>query len=192
MFNWLKNKFKRRHSVPTNEVLEPTVQETTISIKEQVEVECEKPKRIKKCGFCEQEGHDVRKCDQLNTHLNELRQYLKNSTNYSIIDVRKHLKKIDDFILGKYIDKHNINDYMYEYCSIYYDNNITRKNMNIELLIGYYCVLPLHPEIKIKRQRFKKRPTTTTNHEYEKRTKNDIFTPAFFITPQGLTVGLKI
>ena len=51
MFNWLKNKFKRRHSVPTNEVLEPTVQETTISIKEQSEVEREKPKRIKNVDF---------------------------------------------------------------------------------------------------------------------------------------------
>jgi hypothetical protein len=43
---------------------------------------------------------------------------------------------------------------MYNKCSVYYDSNIKGtkgSELNMKLMIGYLCVVPLHPGILIKR-----------------------------------------
>lgn len=86
-----------------------------------------------------------------------IEDYCSNVVNQvNLPETRKFLSTIDKDVIRRYIAKHNISNYMYENCSQYYDNNINlrdNKKNNIELIIGYLCVLPLHPEIKIKRQR---------------------------------------
>jgi hypothetical protein len=120
-----------------------------------------KIKKIKKCSFCKQTNHNVRNCEQLNEKFEEITNHFKNYENKTNIpSAKEFLILFDKFILNKYIKKYNINNFMYYNCSIYYDNNINNKNKTIELIIGYLCVLPLHPEIKIKRVKKEKKQTT--------------------------------
>ena len=48
---------------------------------------------------------------------------------------------------------------LFRSCAIYYENNINKtsgKERIIQLIIGYECVLPAHPEIRIKKTQLKK------------------------------------
>ena len=105
----------------------------------------------KHCSYCRDLSHTIRTCPTMNEELDKITQYCSNQTN--IIDVKQYLKTFEKPIIDRYIKKHNINSSMCNYCSDYYNNVIKpSKEKNIDLLVGYLCVLPLHPEIKHKRQ----------------------------------------
>lgn len=121
-------------------VVEPVVEEKII-----------KEPKIKHCSFCNNTNHIISKCQIVNDAMYDITNKLKN--NNDIVSARKYLQNINKILLKRYISVNSINKYMYRNCSIYYDNNISKlKDKDIELIIGYLCVLPFHPEIKIQRE----------------------------------------
>jgi len=141
--------------------------------------------------FFKKNDHNIKKCESINNEIDKITEYCSNNENQTNIPkTREYLNSIDKIVLNRYVVKYNIKKYMYKNCSVYYDNNISsNKNIhakNIELIIGYNCVLPLHPEIKIKRQ---SRNIKNRTEEYNHPNRQQFLNPGVFVTTQGVTVG---
>lgn len=110
---------------------------------------------IKRCKYCRQIDHNISKCELIEIEISKIPQYCSVNIN-DIPNVRDYLTQTNKIVLERYVTKSNLLNYMRHNCSVYYDNNIyNAKNShlkNVELVIGYLCVLPFHPEIKIQRQ----------------------------------------
>lgn len=131
----------------------------------------------KKCGYCRNVGHNVSNCQSIIQEFEKITYYFsipENLVSENIIKTRNFLLGFDNFILSRYLTKYKIFNYMYYECSKYFDN--ASGNKNIELLVGYFCVLPFHPEIRIKRVRTRNIP----NHPK---------TPSKISFPQKFNVG---
>lgn len=124
------------------------------------EVEVHIPRKTPSCSFCNATSHNIIKCEQVKAQLEEIKVYCSVPTHQAnIIGTTTWLRTFDNRVLARYIITHNINSYMWNNCAIYYENNISRtsgKEKNIQLIIGYECVLPAHPEIRIKKEQLKK------------------------------------
>lgn len=146
-----------------------------------------KQKKEKCCSYCCENKHNISKCEKMNDELNKITEYCSHYENQTNIPKTKEfLKKIDNVVIKRYVKIHKIRNYMYHNCSQYYDN-IEKNNNNIELIIGYLCVLPLHPELKIKR--------TSTKKVYEQQPiqrKHNNFNAGLFVGPQGVEFGVGL
>ena len=107
------------------------------------------------CSFCKCPDHKITKCPQITQGIAKIKTYCSSYSNQQNIPATiKWLEQLDEKILNRYVIAYNIDNYMWNNCSQYYMNNIEGKRKKyklIELIIGYNCVLPLHPEIRIKR-----------------------------------------
>jgi hypothetical protein len=143
--NWLFGLFRRENMSVKNLVKNPETEE----------VKKERSVKEKRCSYCKGAGHNVKTCVSMNAQMDAITSYFSKYKNRMDIDGSKaHLLTIDKKVINRYLEKHNIRNYMYSMCSVYYDNNIRgtkRGDLNVKLMIGYLCVLPLHPEIIIKR-----------------------------------------
>ncbi len=113
-------------------------------------------KKTPACSYCQSVEHNIIKCVQVKTQLDQIKTYCSNPAHQqNVIETTNWLKQFDNRVLARYIIVHNINSYMWNNCAVYYSNNIDRtsgKEKNIQLIIGFECVLPAHPEIRIKRE----------------------------------------
>lgn len=133
--------------------------------------------KAKCCSYCGENNHTISKCDIMNNKLQNMVNYCSEYENQiNIPKTKLFLEKIDKKVIKRYITQKNIRIYMYHNCSQYYDHSV---NNDIDLIIGFLCILPLHPEIKIPRQISSK--TTTT------KPKPHI---GLFLNSSGLDVGL--
>lgn len=140
-----------------------------------------KQKKEKCCSFCGENNHNISKCEKINNELNKITDYCSHYENQTNIPkTRDFLEKINNIVINRYVIKHKIKSYMYYKCSQYYDNSV---NNNIDLIIGYLCVLPLHPEIKIQRTKKQK------IHEKQNIQDNNLGV-GFVVGPNGINVGL--
>lgn len=191
--NWFSN-----NNTPAINVIPNNEEEGHVEVAE-VAVKIEKVKKQateKHCGFCKETGHNIRNCETLHNALDNITDYCSSCRNQTNLPkVRMYLSEFDKAVINRYISKYNISNYMYHHCSVYYDNHIrsikTRFLKNVELIIGYLCVLPLHPEIKIKRQSRKNANTGNKNNRQNYNV-NDYYMPHLFMTTQGLSVGYGI
>ena len=121
-------------------------------VEDEIDNNCELPIKNKKekcCSYCKDPTHSINKCEKVMIELNNITEYCSEYENQlNIPKTRKFLSSLDKKIIDRYVKKNNIRTFMSDHCYNYYDNN---QNSNIELIIGYLCVLPLHPEIKNKR-----------------------------------------
>ena len=149
--NWLFGLFRRENvsvKVPVKEpeTLEVKKNKKTVDVRDVTE---------KKCGYCGQVGHNIKTCVSMNSQMDEITSYFSKHENRMDIDGSKaYLLTIDKKVINRYLEKYKIRDYMYNKCSVYYDSNIKGtkgSELNMKLMIGYLCVVPLHPEIIIKR-----------------------------------------
>ncbi len=113
-------------------------------------------KKTPACSYCQSVEHNIIKCVQVKTQLDQIKTYCSDPAHQqNVIETTNWLKNFDNKVLARYIIVHNINSYMWNNCAVYYSNNIDRtsgKDKNIQLIIGFECVLPAHPEIRIKRE----------------------------------------
>jgi len=118
------------------------------------------PKKIPACSYCSATTHNIIKCEQVKAQLEQIKTYCSDPAHQAnVIGTTTWLKTFDNKVLARYIITHNIGSYMWNNCAIYYANNIEKtsgKDKNIQLIIGYECVLPAHPEIRIKKEQLKK------------------------------------
>lgn len=149
-------------------------------------------KAEKHCSYCKDINHTISKCDKMNYELEKITQYcslIENQNN--IPETRKYLQSINNTIISRYAVKNKIRRFMYNNCFQYYVNNIEPcKNIfykNVELIIGYLCVLPLHPEIRIKKVSQPKAPQPVHCH---KNHNNGNF--GVFVGTQGVGVGFML
>jgi hypothetical protein len=109
------------------------------------------------CSFCKGGEHNITKCPEATNLITKIKTYCSEYANQQNIPATmKWLDQFDKKILDRYVTVSNINNYMWYHCSVYWTNNIeglNGKNKLIQLIIGHDCVLPLHPEIRIKRVR---------------------------------------
>jgi hypothetical protein len=120
--------------------------------------EDKKVKKDKKCSFCRQTGHCIRNCPQINDEFNKITEYFSNYENkVNVVKAKEYLLEFDPIIISRYIIKNRIELKLEYDCFIYYNNikysneYTSSRDRNIELLIAYLVVLPLHPEMKIRR-----------------------------------------
>lgn len=132
-------------------------------------------KKTPACSYCQSVEHNIIKCVQVKTQLDQIKTYCSDPTHQqNVIETTNWLKTFDNKILSRYIITHNINSYMWNNCSVYYTNNIDRtsgKDKNIQLIIGFECVLPAHPEIRIKRE-YKKFGSNNDKYNHDHNSKN--------------------
>lgn len=189
----ISNVFRKKENTTTlsKDIIVDIEVETNVD----TETKIQKHKEPKKCAFCKEIGHDIRKCEQVNNKLEEISNYfLIYENQVNIPKAKEFLETFDKLILNIFESKYKIKNYMCNNCSVYYDNNIyIKKNQIVELLIGYLCVLPLHPEIKIKRnKRNKINKHSNSNSNQINRNNKNMFDGNVFITPQGLSYGIKL
>lgn len=134
---------------------------------EQNEVEEEQyPKLILKkppaCSYCQSLEHNIKTCVEMNQQLDSIKTYCIESLNsQNVIKLTTYLNTYNEKVLQRYINIKKIDSYMFNNCVEYYNGNISElkgKDKYIQLIIGYEHILPLHPEIRIKRV-YKKRVT---------------------------------
>ncbi len=116
------------------------------------------PKKAPACSHCKSIQHNIKTCPQMNESINAIKTYcnnfLVNQNNLTVFSVSNYLNTWDENILKRYVNVKQINSFMFTNCVEYYNGNIdglVGKDRYIQLIIGYECVLPLHPEIRIKR-----------------------------------------
>lgn len=126
-------------------------------------------KKTPACSYCNGTTHNIIKCEQVNTQLEQIKTYCSETSHQTnVIGTTTWLKTFDNRVLARYIIIHNINSYMWNNCVVYYANNIEKisgKDKNIQLIIGYECVLPAHPEIRIKKDQIKKHKDSNENNK---------------------------
>ncbi len=193
MFNFMKKIFKRDVKDTNNNVqpfnLEQDDEEfDDIILYNEINIQVKKEKH---CSFCKDPSHTITKCDKMNYEIDKITEYcsiIENQIN--IPETRKYLQSIDSVIINRYVTKNKIKDYMYNNCYQYYNNNIklTRNTnqKNIELIIGYLCVLPLHPEIRNKKEPKNKKQIV---HCHKNHNNNNI---GLFVGTQGVGVGFML
>jgi hypothetical protein len=106
-------------------------------------------KKQSHCSYCNDTSHKINTCQLATDILMSITEKLSN--NNDIPFARTYLQKIDKKLIKRYVTKHHLDTYMYRNCyNYYYDCIDTAEDKNIELIIGYLCVLPFHPELKTK------------------------------------------
>ncbi len=127
-------------------------------------------KKTPACSYCQSVEHNIIKCVQVKTQLEKIKTYCSDPAHQqNVIETTNWLKNFDNRVLARYIITHNINSYMWNNCAVYYSNNIDRtsgKEKNIQLIIGFECVLPAHPEIRIKREQKSYLKSYNKNRDY--------------------------
>jgi hypothetical protein len=148
--------------------------------------EQENDKKEKCCSYCHENNHNILKCEKMNNELNELTNYCSQYENQiNIPKTKEFLEKLNNAVIKRYVKKHNLKRYMYNNCSQYYDNSV--KN-DIDIIIGYLCVLPLHPEIKIKRTTYKKEKYTKVKPNRHRQHNNY----GIFFGTNGIHIGFGL
>lgn len=179
--------FKSKAAVESDNVKSEAAVESDNNVTVSDAEEVQRPPVTRVCSHCHQSDHTIRQCVVMNTALREMVDYCtSNATN--IPKVRTYLNTIDAKVVFRYTATHKLRHYLYTYCPQYYDNNCvrgTRLNNNIELIIGYLCVLPLNPQMKVKREKSK---TSTTAQQQD-----DFLSPHMYIGMNGqVGLGLKL
>lgn len=142
---------------------------------------------VKRCSYCRNETHKINNCQLVNDMMSEITSRVTN--NKDIPSVRDYLRGIDKKIILRYVSKRGLRRYMYQNCSVYYDSHISKsRESEIELIIGYLCVLPYHPEILIERK-YKK--SIKESYDDGKRNKNDNFI-FMSVGSNGLGLGFRL
>lgn len=157
-------------------------------------------KKTPACSYCNGTTHNIIKCEQVKAQLEQIKTYCTDPAHQAnVIGTTDWLKTFDNRVLARYIITHNINSYMWNNCAVYYANNIDKtsgKDKNIQLIIGYECVLPAHPEIRIRKNQIKKYKPESHKKSYdrfENSNKSDInFLRTGLIMGTGIAAGIAI
>ena len=184
MFKALKSIFTRK---PKEEVFEEVYMEL-------IQEETPKEPVTKLCSFCKKCDHNIRHCDAMNSQLQQITDYCSsNQTN--IPKTRAYLNTIDKRVIYRYVQSNKLYSYMYQNCQEYFNNNCkhgTKLKKYIEVIIGYLCVLPLNPQIKIKRKSTDKK-THITEIETPIHYNFNIPRPGVYLNSDGeLSIGLRL
>lgn len=126
---------------------------------ENVKICKEKPSDF--CGFCRQKEHNINTCALLQNEFSKIEEYCSIYNNQiNLSETRLWLKNnIDNNAMKLYVSEYKILSFMYKNCSEYYDTyieKVDKKNINIEAIISYLCVLKVNPTIKKKRKTINK------------------------------------
>lgn len=111
------------------------------------------PEEEECCTFCKEPMHKSETCPIILQHI---------TYQCSLIDdetlLRQYLSLLDTSVLQNYVDSHKLKEKMFLNCSKYYDRYIApfetkQDEFNVELMVGYMHILPMYPEISVKRKR---------------------------------------
>lgn len=105
------------------------------------------------CTFCKEQMHTLETCPVILQHITYQCSLIEDETL-----LRQYLALLDSTVLQNYVNSHDLKQKMYMNCSKYYDRYIAPfaskpEEFNIELMVGYMHVLPLYPEISVKRKK---------------------------------------
>lgn len=195
MFKYFKNLLgftNNQNTYNSNSSLTPKNAVINYSDTSELDVQHIKPHTKPTCSFCKCPEHNITKCPEVLEEIGKIKAYCSEYANQqNIPGTTKWLEQFDEKILNRYVVSSNINNYMWSHCTVYYSNNIEGtkgKKRLIELIIGHDCVLPLHPEIKIKREYKKKQPVTNTHCHHNSNPNN--FSVGAFGT--GIVIGTGV
>ncbi len=195
MLKYLKNLFgftNNQNTHDSNHLHSAKISVVNNSDTSEVDVQHIKPHVKPTCSFCKCPDHNITKCPEVLGEIDRIKTYCSEYANQQNIPATiKWLEQFDEKVLNRYVVISNINNYMWSHCAVYYSNNIEGtkgKKKSIELIIGHDCVLPLHPEIKIKREYKKKQPVTNTHCHHNSNPNN--FSVGAFGT--GIVIGTGV
>ena len=170
MFRFIANLFACENTLNQSVHTDSSISNVPVNSSNSEEFELHMPRKIPACSYCSATSHNIIKCDQVKAQLEQIKTYCSNPAHQAdVIGTTTWLKTFDNKVLARYIIINNINSYMWNNCAIYYANNINKtngKDKNIQLIIGYECVLPAHPEIRIKRTQLVKNKKYNESNKY--------------------------